>query len=75
MNKCIYTKKGEADYFFDKLSSYNNCPTCIKINYIPVNTYLLGVKDYKWFLGINSDENPETVKPIIETLLYCGFDE
>ncbi len=34
--------------------------------YIPVNTYLLGFKDNKWFLGINSDENPEIIKPIIK---------
>ena len=60
------TNKDKVDYFFDKLSSYNNCPICIKRNYIPVNTYLLGFKDNKWFLGINSDENPETIKPIIK---------
>lgn len=60
------TNKDKVDYFFDKLSSYNNCPTCIKRNYIPLNTYLLGIKDNKWFLGINSDENPETIKPIIK---------
>lgn len=60
------TNREKVNIFFEKLNSYNNCPTCIKREYVPVNTYLLGFKDNKWFLGINNTENPETIKPIIK---------
>ena len=63
------TNREKVNSFFEKLNSYNNCPTCIKKEYVPVNTYLLGFKDNKWFLGINSTENPETVKPIIKKVV------
>ena len=51
---------------FKKLSLYNSCPVAIKDKRIPQNTYLLGYKDNKWFLGINDQENAELVKPTIE---------
>lgn len=50
---------------FNSIRSYNGCPCCIKNNQIPKHSYLLGIQDHKWFLGISKTENPETIKPLI----------
>lgn len=53
------------EMFWNSIKQYNGCPSCIKDKRIPQHTYILGVQDRRWFLGISNTENPETIKPLI----------
>lgn len=55
--------------FWQKLREYNGSPTCIKDKKLPAKTYWLGCKDKRWYLGLNSEENPEIIKPKLQGLV------
>ncbi len=52
--------------FISHLKTYNRNPMCIKSKNIPDNTYLLGVQDGRWFLGVNKSANPENIKTLLD---------
>ncbi|MEL7658457.1 MAG: hypothetical protein AAGU75_21405 [Bacillota bacterium] len=47
--------------FWTSIKQYNGCPSCIKDKRIPQHTYIMGMQDRRWFLGISNTENPETI--------------
>lgn len=63
------SKEKQIIAFWERLKTYNGSPTCIKNLNIPPKTYLLGVVENRWFLGISKDENSETVKPKLKTAI------
>lgn len=74
-----FTHEELIEAFWNSIKQYNGCPSCIKDKEIPQNTYLLGIQDHRWFLGVSKDENPETVKPLvlraIQKLITRDFNE
>lgn len=45
--------------FIEKLKTYDSSPVIIRNDEIDKTTYLLGVNDERWYLGINSDKDED----------------
>lgn len=63
------SKEQQITAFWEKLGTYNGNPLCMKGLHIPPRTYLLGAADNRWFLGISTSENPDSVKPKLKKIV------
>ena len=55
--------------FWEDLRKYDGRSVYIKSPEVPPQTYLLGRKDKKWFLGLNRDEDPELADPTVRRMV------
>lgn len=63
------TYETQLQTLWTQLRNYKGSPRCIKDKRISPHTYLLGHKDQRWFLGISEKENPEDIKPHLQSLI------
>ena len=63
------THETQLQTLWAQLRNYTGSPHCIKDKRIPLHTYLLGYKDKRWFLGISEKEDPEGIKPHLQSLV------